>query len=113
VDFEVFRADLERAVWGSINKRSPIEQNMPRPSGAWLLWLAITPAAFSWVDWRMTKHLMPSLPALYLAPALWVGRRPTWASAVLVLYGWLIAYQVYWVAEIAHDFGSFSVIPAW
>jgi hypothetical protein len=95
------------------NGRFTSKLNVPQPTGAWLLWLAITAIAFSWVDWRMTKHLMPILPALYLAPALWVGRRSNSASVVLVLYGWLVIFNGYWVERIASNFWSFPVTPGW
>ena len=68
---------LVAIVMGSSSaKPAENETHAPQPTGAWLIWLVATAAAFSFIDWRMTKHLMPMLPALYLAPALWVDTAP-------------------------------------
>ena len=51
---------------------------------AWLIWVVFTAVAYSVVDWRMTKHLMPMLLPLFLAPVVWtaesdrVSRRRWW-----------------------------------
>jgi hypothetical protein len=81
--------------------------------GMWLTWVAVSAAAFSLVDWRMTKHLMPLLIGLplMLAPS---RRSARWRVAVPAL---VAAVVVVWnltaVASIARDFGGFPVTPDW
>jgi hypothetical protein len=88
-------------------------ENVPAPTGAWLIWLLSTALAFSWIDWRQTKHLMPILPALYLAPSLWLGKRSQYVFIVICLYSTLVIYNFYYVAQLSWDFAALKATPIW
>jgi len=81
--------------------------------GLWLLWTVSTAVAFSVVDWRMTKHLMPMLLALHLGlvPDRTALRWRT-ASALLVLL-FILAWNVWELTRLAADFPGFQITPAW
>ena len=53
--------------------------------GLWAVWFVLTAVAFSLIDWRQTKHLMPLLLPLLLAPVRWTLSWPNkggwWLSA--------------------------------
>lgn len=79
----------------------------------WLTWMVITAVAFTAIDWRMTKHLVPMLLPLHLA--LVPDRRSArWRFALGVT---ALAIALIWNASelvsIRSDFGAFVVTPAW
>ncbi|HXV63968.1 MAG TPA: PA14 domain-containing protein [Vicinamibacteria bacterium] len=81
--------------------------------GLFLFWTVITAAVFTSVDWRMTKHLMPLMLPLHLAPILWAGSR----IGRLRLVGLLFSVIVVWNWTAFHglivDFHAFRVTPEW
>ncbi|GAG26322.1 unnamed protein product, partial [marine sediment metagenome] len=78
---------LQKRYW---DPSSPDESR--QTVGLWLVWTLLTAAAFSLVDWRQTKHLMPLMLVFYLAPARWAAhhRSRLWlvAAVFLVLTAW-------------------------
>lgn len=100
---------LARDLW-----RPPGGPHPGRPARElWLVWLAIGAVAFTVIDWRMTKHLMPLLIPLHLA--LVPSRRaPAWRVilpvATMVV---LLAWNAWTLGAIWDDFASFRVTPAW
>jgi hypothetical protein len=98
-----------------------VSRDSQRPTGdlpartyrAWLVWFVVTAAAFSVVDWRMTKHLMPLVLMLTVAVAVW-GSAGRWRRiGVAALFTAVIGWNVIWLVRIAADFESFHVTPAW
>ena len=82
-------------------------------SGLWLLWTLVTAAAFSLVDWRQTKHLMPLMVPLSLALAHWAARtRPRLLLTTAVLAG-LAVWNLYAIGGLAGNFAAFSITPGW
>jgi hypothetical protein len=84
-----------------------------RTPALWLLWTLLTAAAFSLVDWRQTKHLMPLLIPLYLAPACWAAGGKRQLALVLLLMAGLTAWNLVTVWRLAHDFAALSITPGW
>ena len=80
---------------------------------SWLVWFLALAVAFSIVDWRMTKHLMPLLIPLYLAPALWAAesrRRCCLMALVFVAVG---IWNVATLRSLAANFEAFPIVPTW
>jgi hypothetical protein len=81
--------------------------------GVWLTWILLSGIAFTVIDWRMTKHLIPLTIPIVLAvtPA---RRAPLWrlsaAGVVLVV---ALVLNVSMLAALVRDFASFVVTPAW
>jgi hypothetical protein len=82
-------------------------------SGLWAVWALLTAVAFSLVDWRQTKHLMPLLIALHLAPARWAAGGPIRRAVVVVAFVVLLLWNLAMLKTLATDFASFHVTPAW
>ena len=82
-------------------------------AGLWAVYFLITALTFSWADWRMTKHLMLLMPALYLAPVLWAAKDRERQIIVSVIFLVLLTWNVYTVHEIAKNFPGFKVSPLW
>jgi len=94
--------------------------------GLWGVWMLVTAVTFSLIDWRQTKHLMPLLLPLHLAPACWVGAcgeasRRTVLLVVSVLFAGLLIWNLDTLAMVAdnfsriekHEFAPFRITPAW
>ncbi|UPT74412.1 MAG: hypothetical protein M0D55_01290 [Elusimicrobiota bacterium] len=79
----------------------------------WAAWMLMTALAFTVIDWRQTKHLMPLLLPLFLAPARWAsfGRDQLRATAAIMLA--LLAWNARAVAALCRDFAGFNVTPGW
>jgi hypothetical protein len=81
--------------------------------GVWLTWILIAGVAFTVIDWRMTKHIIPLIVPMVLALAP-DRRAPAWrlaaAAAVLAV---ALVLNVSMLAGLARDFASFVVTPAW
>jgi hypothetical protein len=81
--------------------------------GTWLLWIAVTAIAFTIVDWRMTKHLIPLLLPLLIASAPLRGAG-FWRRLVPVYaLGFALLLNVPELSRLVGDFVSFVVTPAW
>ena len=83
----------------------------------WAVWSLIVAVAFSVVDWRQTKHLMPLMLVLHLAPARCTtplrGLRPNPAAIFAVTFLVLLAWNLWSVQGLVRDFASFQVTPDW
>ncbi len=79
----------------------------------WAIWVVLTAVAFSLIDWRQTKHLMPLLLPSYLAPARWAATSRTVLILVSVLFAGLLVWNLVTLWLLAADFGGFSITPAW
>jgi len=81
--------------------------------GLWTLWTLLTAVAFSLVDWRQTKHLMPILLSMHLASARWA----TTSRIALVSVTVLLVGQLLWnfsmLGLLVSDFKVLTVTPAW
>jgi hypothetical protein len=88
-----------------------------RPVLVLALWGVAVSAAFSWVDWRQTKHLIQLMPVLVLAPAAAAGEasrlgRVAWAG-LLVVASAAAGYLAYdWIARGFAAFSPFGLTPA-
>ena len=81
--------------------------------GLWLTWSALTAIVFSLVDWRMTKHLMPLMITLHLAPFHWATGRRGRLLLVGVLFSGLLVWNCLTIYSLVLDFDAFQVSPAW
>lgn len=81
--------------------------------GLWLAWAVLLAMAFSAVDWRQTKHLMPLLLVMHVAPVRWAGRRPGAAWLVAVVFVAIVLANLAGLATLSADFASFPITPAW
>jgi hypothetical protein len=102
-----------------------------RWAGLWLLWTVLAAVAFSLVDWRQTKHLMPLLIPLSLAPARWASKKGTvpfssnenrhsprtvgtlWAILLAVVFAGLIVWNLHVLAALRLDFEAFHITAGW
>ncbi len=79
----------------------------------WLLWSVLLSVAFTWIDWRQTKHLGPLLLLLVMAPAAWAG---TGRAARLVVTLCMVALLLWnrdTLSALIADFASFRPSPDW
>ena len=89
--------------------RTGVGRSPPPPANGRLMaiWTLIAAAAFSLVDWRQTKHLMPLLIPLCLAPACWAstsrGPRGGCRRGVCGVLAW----NLYTVYGLRLDFAAF------
>jgi len=85
----------------------------------WVIWAVATALAYTIIDWRMTKHLMPLLLPLHLAPALWAGRAAVNRYAVQAVFVALMAWNLYTLHSMSDDpesdkdFKSLQISPSW
>ena len=79
----------------------------------WLVWVLVTGAVFSIVDWRMTKHLALLILALHLGliPDRAAPRWRVLVPAVTLLF--VLAWNVRTVGSLMSDFAAFTVFPGW
>jgi hypothetical protein len=80
--------------------------------GLWAIWMLLIALAFSLIDWRQTKHLMPLLLPLHLAPARWAASGRTALILVGVLFAGLLVWNVGVLATLADGFDAFPIRPA-
>ena len=78
-----------------------------------VVWMALTAVAFSAVDWRQTKHLMPLMLPLCLAPAHWAATGRVARLVVAVALAALLLWNLCALGGLAADFAVFRVTPAW
>jgi hypothetical protein len=85
-----------------------------KPStGVWLTYVALMSGAFTLIDWRMTKHLVPLMVPLCLGLMPDRGA-PRWRLAVPLMAGLVVAIvNVWFLAGLVQDFKAFTVTPAW
>jgi len=81
--------------------------------GLWAIWAVATALAFSLIDWRQTKHLMPVLIPLHLAPARWAATGRVALAIVGVVFAGLLLWNLDALQMLATDFASFTITPAW
>jgi hypothetical protein len=81
--------------------------------GLWTLWALLTAVVFSLIDWRQTKHLLPLLLPLHLAPARWTAMSRGILWGVAVLFAGLLVWNLGMLRLLATDFQAFPITPAW
>jgi len=79
----------------------------------WLLWFLLTAIVFSVVDWRQTKHLMPLMLPLSLAPVRWAGAGRVRRIVVGLVFAALLAWNLWTIRALATDFDAFRISPIW
>jgi len=81
--------------------------------GLWAVWMLLTAVVFSLVDWRQTKHLMPLLLSMHLAPALWAASHRIALAIVTVALAGLLLWDLEMLRLLVANFRNFSITPAW
>jgi hypothetical protein len=79
----------------------------------WLTWSVLTAIVFSMVDWRMTKHLMPLMLPLHLAPVEWATEHKRRLYLVGIVLLGILAWNCVTVYSLVADFEGFHVSPQW
>jgi len=79
--------------------------------GWWAVWMLLTALAFTWVDYRQTKHLMPLMLPLHMAPARWAATGRVLLVVVSILFVWLVLWNLTMLRALAVDFGSLPITP--
>jgi hypothetical protein len=91
-------------------------QPLARPARSrelWLFYVLITAVAFTVIDWRMTKHLVPILLPLHLALAP-DRAAPNWRIAIPVMTALtILVYNAVVLVDLTRDFDRFPISPAW
>lgn len=80
--------------------------------GLWAAWALLTAVAFSLIDWRQTKHLMPLMLPLHLAPARWAGSARIALILASFLFAGLLAWNLQVLLTLADGFDAFPIRPA-
>jgi len=94
------------------NRKRAFRRSRP-DRGCWMLWMAFTGVAFSVIDWRMTKHLMPLVLPLCLGVIPDRDAR-VWRIALPALVLLVVAtVNLAVLSDLVRDFESFVVTPAW
>jgi hypothetical protein len=78
-----------------------------------LSWFLLNGVVFSIVDWRMTKHLMPSLIVFPLVVSQAARGNTVLARCFVAAALLIICWNVWMIAGIVLDFRSFQPHPAW
>jgi len=81
--------------------------------GLWAVWFVLTAVAFSLIDWRQTKHLMPLLLPLCLAPAALAAADRRTLRLVVAALATVLLWNVVALWRLAGDFAAFTITPAW
>ncbi|HYW79508.1 MAG TPA: hypothetical protein VE890_08015, partial [Thermoguttaceae bacterium] len=81
--------------------------------GLWSLWTLLTAAAFSLIDWRQTKHLVPILLPMHLGAARWAATSRIAMVVVTMLLVGLLLWNFSTLQLLADDFKTFTITPAW
>jgi hypothetical protein len=81
--------------------------------GLWLVWTLLAAMAFSLVDWRQTKHLMPLMIPICMAPACWALRGKVQRNLVTIVFAGLVAWNVWTICGLAVNFASMATTPGW
>ena len=82
-------------------------------AGLWTIWCLFNAAAMSVIDWRQTKHLMPLLLPLSMAPARWAATSRIALAVVGVVLAALLAWNVDVLCSLADNFDALVMTPAW
>jgi len=82
-------------------------------AGLWAIWFLLTAVAFSLIDWRQTKHLMPLMLPLHLAPVRWVASKQNALVLVGIVFAGLLVWNIAMLNALAGNFDTFSITPAW
>jgi hypothetical protein len=106
----VLQRSIEQRSW---RKEEAIRDPVPFAPGLWLVWTLLMAIVFSLVDWRQTKHLMPLLIPLHVAPARWAASSNVRLGLIAVLLVGLTVWNLYALCQLAEDFAGFSITPAW
>jgi hypothetical protein len=80
---------------------------------AWIVYVVMSSLLFSWVDWRMTKHLMLLLPVLFLAWGIWTARNRVRLVASAALLVAVSGWNIWTLRGLATNFSAFHVSPDW
>ncbi len=88
-------------------------KSIDRVMGFWLVWTVMVGLAFSEIDWRQTKHLMPLMLTFHLAPARWAASHNAYRVLVGVLMAGLIVWNVSSLCGLAADFDAFDIARGW
>jgi hypothetical protein len=75
--------------------------------------MVLLAAAFTLIDWRQTKHLCPLLLPLVMAPAAWAGTGRVARIVVAVCLALLLLWNLGTLHDLAAEFHSFHISPAW
>lgn len=81
--------------------------------GLWAVWMVLIAIAFSLVDWRQTKHLMPLMLPLHMAPIRWAASDRHRCLIMGVVFAALFVWNLQTLYGLAVDFFAFSITPAW
>ena len=81
--------------------------------GLWTVWTLLTIVAFSLIDWRQTKHLMPLMLPLHLAPARYAASGRVALALVGILLAGILLWNLDMLRTLAADFSAFPLTPAW
>ena len=82
-------------------------------TGLWTSWFLLVAIAFSLIDWRQTKDLMPLLVPLISAPGQWAAVSRTGLLIVSLALAGLAVWNFQALRLLAGDFASFAITPAW
>ena len=97
-----------------LGTRDDLKRQTTRSSlGLWLSWSALTAIVFSIVDWRMTKHLMPLMLPLLLAPVQWAAMGKGRLGLVGILFSGILIWNGVTIYSLVANFEAFHVSPAW
>ena len=81
--------------------------------GLWAVWAVMIFVAFSLIDWRQTKHVMPILLPLCMAPPLLAATGRKALLAVGLLLGAVLLWNGYTLQALAIDFSTLQPAPDW
>jgi len=90
----------------------------PGPEGditvrLWLIWTVLNAVAFSLIDWRQTKHLMPLMLTLHAAPARWAGSQRLRRALVALVLAAVTVWNLFQIYALDQDFSSFKISVIW
>lgn len=79
----------------------------------WLGWAVLLAIAFSVVDWRMTKHLMPLLLLSAMAVVPERGDGHVWRGLAVALSVGQLVWNARWLATLIGGFDAIRMAPGW
>jgi hypothetical protein len=85
-----------------------------RPIGTAVLLVAVGCAAFTFIDWRQTKHLCNLLPAMsVLIGCLFLRAGRPGAMALRLALAASIAWNLGWIGRLVRDFDALTMSTIW
>jgi hypothetical protein len=85
-----------------------------RPLGATVLLVFVGYAAFTFIDWRQTKHLCNLLPAMsVLIGALFLRGGRLGTAALRLALAVSLAWNLGWIGRLVRDFDSLTMSTIW